>query len=172
MNGNDPNRMLNEVRAIDREVDNLQGGLERLKSLQSRFVNAPDQRQIDALKVEIEQSSKKTMDEYKGLTNRVKNLKQSPESGNPRNAPQIGKVDRRLRTMIKEYQKINVDHRNAIRERNRRDYLIVRPDASEAEIREVTEDTSNTQIFSQAVSTNTPSSLAAANNNQAPQQRP
>jgi hypothetical protein len=81
----------------------------------------------------------------------VKNIKQDPESGNPRNAPQVGKVDRRLKTTITRSQQLERDFRRKAQEQIERQYRIVRPDASDAEVREAVEDTSNQQVFSQAV---------------------
>ncbi len=42
MNGNDPNRVLNETRDIDRAIDSLEQELERLKMLQNRHVDDTD----------------------------------------------------------------------------------------------------------------------------------
>ena len=92
------------------------------------------------------------MTSYRGLVNRVKNIKQDPESGNPRNAPQVGRLDRKLKTTINKSQQLERDFRRRAQEQIERQYRIVRPDASDAEVREAVEDTSNQQVFSQAVS--------------------
>jgi DNA repair exonuclease SbcCD ATPase subunit len=91
------------------------------------------------------------MTKYRGLVSRVKNIKQQPESGNPRNAPQVGKVDRRLKTAINQYQQVEREFRKASQDQMARQYRIVRPDASDAEVREAVEDPNNQQIFSSAL---------------------
>jgi syntaxin 1B/2/3 len=150
LNGNDPNRLLNEVRAIDRTVDELQGEMDRIKAMQKRYMDDTNTADDSDIKRELNRLGDGIMTKYRALTDRVMVLKQDPQSGNPRNAPQIGKVKRRLQTMLTAYQKVENDFRKQLEERNAREYRIVRPDASEAEIREATSD-ENAQIFSQAV---------------------
>ena len=152
MNGNDPNRLLNETRLIDRGIDEIEAEIERLKQMHYRAVRDTDPRPKPPVQVEVNRISDELIQNYTGLAARIKRLKQDPESGNPRNGPQVGKVDRRLKKMIQSYQRVDSDYRAAIKDSIARQYRIVRPDASDAEVREVTEDTNNTQIFSQAVS--------------------
>ena len=151
MNGNDPNRLLNETRSLDRAVDELQGDLDRLAMMQNRALDDTDTSSRSPVQQEVDKLSQRTIGTYTQLTQRVKKLKSDPESGNPRNAPQVGKIDRRLKTMIQKSQRQDSDYRKRLQERIAREYRIVRPDASDAEIREATEDPNNTQIFSQAV---------------------
>ena len=148
MNGNDPNRLLNETRNIDRALDALDQDLEHLKVMHRR---AQDESGPSDLQREIDGTSSKIMGTYKNIAARITKLKQDPESGNPRNAPQVGKVDRRIKTMINKFQQADSDHRKRLNERSAREYRIVRPDASDAEVREALEDSGHGQIFSQAV---------------------
>jgi len=90
---------------------------------------------------------------YRSFVARMKRIKSNPESGDPRNAAQVGRVDRRLKTAINKYQQVDQKYRRDMQEQTAREYRIVRPDASDAEVREASEDTSNTQIFSQALLT-------------------
>jgi syntaxin 1B/2/3 len=150
MNGSDPNRLLNECRSIDRAIDDLEQNLERLKVMHRR---AADDTQVGVdnnLQQQVNAQGDEIMGQYRALGQRVKRIKSDPESGNPRNAPQVGKVDRRIKTMINKYQQADSEYRKRLQERSAREYRIVRPDASDAEVREATEDP-NQQIFSQAV---------------------
>jgi syntaxin 1B/2/3 len=147
MNGNDPNRLLNETRAIDRAIDELEGDLGRLGMMQNRAVEDTN----PAIANEVDRLSQNAIVKYKEATQRVKRLKSDPESGNPRNAPQVGKVNRRLKTMINKFQQQETAHRKQLQDAVARQYRIVRPDASDAEVREAVEDSGNTQVFSQAV---------------------
>jgi syntaxin 1B/2/3 len=152
MNGNDPNRLLNEVRNIDNAINELQGDLDHLKMMQNRAADdttASSGSNASTPQKEAERLSNMTFVKYQQLGERVKKLKTDPESGNPRNAPQIGKVDRRLRTMIQVFQQQDKDFRKKQQDSAAREYRIVRPDASEAEVREAVE--AGGQIFSQAV---------------------
>lgn len=151
MNGADPNRILNECRAVDQAIDEIEADLQRLKGLQSRYLADTNTSSQSPLRMEVDRTGENIMTKYRGLVSRVKNIKQQPESGNPRNAPQVGKVDRRLKTAINQYQQVEREFRKASQEQMARQYLIVRPDASDAEVREAVEDPNNQQIFSSAL---------------------
>ncbi|KAF1981701.1 t-SNARE [Aulographum hederae CBS 113979] len=136
-----PNNMLNECAAIDRAINDLDSRLQDLQREHRR--EDPDQRTIQTMNEDI-------MDTYRGLGDRLKKIKSSPDSGSPRNAPQVGRVDRRLKQMINDYQRMESDFRRKMQDQQARQYMIVNPDATDEEIREAVEDP-NTQIFAQAL---------------------
>lgn len=153
MNGQrDPNAILNECREIDRGIDTIDRNLERLRFLQQRSIDDVDASQNTSTNRELDALSSETMTLYRNFTQRIKTLKGMRESGDPRNKPQVGKVDRKLKRAINEYQQAETDFRHKLSAQMERQYRIVRPEASEAEVREAIEDTSNNQVFSQAVS--------------------
>ena len=104
-------------------------------------------RQLNALTQEI-------MDQYRTLTDRVRVVKSDPESQNPRYASQVGLVEKRLRKAIQTYQEKESAYHQDMRERVERQFRIVRPDATEEEVRRAVEDSSNAQVFSQALMRN------------------
>jgi syntaxin 1B/2/3 len=147
----DPNAILNECRDIDRGIDEIERNLEQLRMLQQRTLDDADSsassqtnRQLDALSTE-------TMDLYRSLTDRVRTVKSTPESRTPKNSPQVGRVDRRLKQAIQQYQQVESQFRKRTQDQMARQYRIVRPDASEEEVRGAVEDTSGRQMFSQAL---------------------
>jgi len=151
VNGADPNRVLNECRAVDQAIDEIEADLQRLRGLQSRYLADTNTSAQSPLRIEVDRTGDSIMTKYRGLVTRVKSIKSQPESGNPRNAPQVGKVDRRLKTAINQYQQVEREFRKASQEQMARQYRIVRPDASDAEVREAVEDPNNQQIFSSAL---------------------
>jgi syntaxin 1B/2/3 len=154
MNGSNSqgqDRILNEVRNIDRAIDDIENNLQRLTNLQSRSLSDTDADPGSALNRELDALNADTMAKYRGLVQRVRTIKSNPESGNPRNSAQVGKVDRRLKTTINQFQQVERDYRKKIQDQIARQYRIVRPDATDAEVREAVEDTSNNQVFSQAL---------------------
>ena len=153
--GRDPDHILNECRAIDRAIDDIEQELQRLDGVQQRYLADTNTSRESPLGREVDRLSQNIMTEYRGLVDRVRNIKSDRESGNPRNAPQVGKVDRRLKTTINRSQQLERDFRRRAQEQIARQYRIVRPDASDAEVQEAVEDTSNQQVFSQAVCTQT-----------------
>ncbi|KAI9706678.1 MAG: Plasma membrane t-SNARE, secretory vesicle fusion [Candelina mexicana] len=143
----DPNAILNECRDIDRGIDSIEQKLDRLRFLQQRAVDDPDASQNTATNRELDALSSETMTLYRNFAARIKTIKSQPDSGSPRNAPQVGKVDRRLKSAINQYQTVERDFRKKLQAQMERQYRIVRPDASDAEVREAVEDTSNQQLM-------------------------
>lgn len=143
-NSKDPDHILNECSAIDRAVDELERQLDILRGKQRDFL--ADR----ARKEEVEFMGNDIMTGYRSLGDRLKRIKSSPESGNPRNKNQVGRVDRKLKKAINDYQNVEKDFRRDLTDQQARQYRIVRPDATDAEVREAVEDP-NTQIFQQAL---------------------
>ena len=148
----DPNAILNECRSIDRGIDEIQKNLERLRFLQQRAIDDPDASQGTQTNRELDSLSSDTMTLYRSFAARIKTIKSQKESGDPRNKPQVGLVDRKLKNAINEYQNVEKDFRHKLSAQMERQYRIVRPDASDQEVQEAIQDTSNNQVFSQAVS--------------------
>ncbi|KAL8877781.1 MAG: hypothetical protein Q9192_008599, partial [Flavoplaca navasiana] len=155
MNGNaggrDPNAILNECREIDRGIDSIERNLERLRFLQQRAIDDVDASQNTATNRELDSLSSDTMTLYRNFGHRLKLIKGMKESGDPRNSPQVGRVDRKLKNAINEYQQVDSEFRKKLSAQMERQYRIVRPDASDQEVREAVEDTSRGQVFSQAL---------------------
>ncbi|KAI4197767.1 MAG: hypothetical protein LQ346_002927 [Caloplaca aetnensis] len=149
--GRDPNAILNECREIDRGIDSIERNLERLRFLQQRAIDDTDASSNTATNRELDALSSETMTLYRSFGHRLKTIKGMKESGDPRNSPQVGRVDRKLKTAINEYQQVDRDFRQKLSAQMERQYRIVRPEASDAEVREAIEDTSSSQVFSQAL---------------------
>lgn len=147
----DPNAILNECRSIDRGIDEIQKNLERLRFLQQRAIDDPDASQGTQTNRELDSLSSDTMTLYRSFAARIKTIKSQKESGDPRNKPQVGLVDRKLKNAINEYQNVEKDFRHKLSAQMERQYRIVRPDASDQEVQEAIQDTSNNQVFSQAL---------------------
>src|SRR5438046_914464 len=96
--GANPNAILDECREVDRALDQINSQLDNLERTFKQVLARPDMGAG-----EISNLSSQIMTGYRGLVQRVKNIKSKPESGSPRNAPQVGKVDRRLKQTINRY---------------------------------------------------------------------
>lgn len=137
--------ILEQCTQIDRAITDLETRLQSFKSLQTRILS--DRASMS----ELENASSDLMSQYRNLAARMKKIKQNPESGNPRNVAQVGRIDRRLKSAINDFQRLESDFRSQMRDQQARQYRIVNPNASEDEVREAIEDPS-AQIFQQAVS--------------------
>ncbi|KAL5346711.1 hypothetical protein ACLOAV_008418 [Pseudogymnoascus australis] len=147
----DPNAILNECREIDKGLDSIERNLETIRMLQQRALDDPDASQQSATNSQLDAKSSETMTMYRSFAARIKTLKQQPESGSPNNSPQLGKVGRRLNCAFNQYQIVESDFRKKLQVQMARQYKIVRPDASEAEVLGAVENTSSQEIFSQAL---------------------
>jgi syntaxin 1B/2/3 len=137
--------ILEECREIDRALEQLDGQLNNLESVFNQSLARPDMPSG-----EINSLSSQIMTGYRSLVSRVKNIKSNPDSGSLRNAPQVGKVDRRLKATIQKYQTLESEFRQKSQVAAERQYRIVRPDATDAEVQEAVAD-SEARVFTQAV---------------------
>lgn len=144
----DPNAILNECREIDRAIDSIDLSLKDLKQTQTNLLNNPDAKSD---KTKLDEKATETTAMCRSLAGRIKAIKMKPESGSPKNAPQVGKVDRRLQAVVMAYRTMDADYQGRLREQMARQYRIVRPEASEAEVRRAVEDNTEQQVFSQAL---------------------
>ncbi|KAG9256082.1 syntaxin [Emericellopsis atlantica] len=148
----DPNAVLNECRDIDRGIDTVERNLEQLRMLQQRTLDDADASGSSAANRQLDGLSTETMALYRSLTERVRQVKSIPEANSPKNKAQVGRVDRRLKDAIRSYQSVESSFRKRTQEQMARQYRIVRPEASEQEVRAAVEDTSsNGQVFQQAL---------------------
>lgn len=146
----DPNYILNECRSIDEGIEGVENNLRLLRQLHQRVLEDVNSASTSESNRQLDAVSAETMADYRALTQRVREVKSNPDARSPKNSPQVGRVDRRLKRAIQDYQKIESDSGNASRAQLERQYRIVRPDATDAEIREAVEDP-NGQMFQQAL---------------------
>ena len=148
---NDPNHILNECRDIDLGINEIRANLNNLTSLQQRALDDPDSSAQSSTNRQLDALSSETMTMYRNFAGRIRALKSLPDSGSPKNAPQVGRVDRSLKAAIQEYQTLDSAFRKKLQEQMARQYRIVRSDATDEEVRAAVEDTSSQQVFSQAL---------------------
>src|SRR5690348_6468391 len=91
---NDPNGILNECRDIDRVLDQVKGNVDQLRMMQERSLIEAD---ATSTRREMDNLSASTMTMFRDLTDRVRMVKSVPEGRQPRNAAQVGRVERRLK---------------------------------------------------------------------------
>lgn len=148
----DPNAILNECRDIDQGIDEIERNLNQLRMLQDRALNDADTSASSATSRQLDALSSETMAMYRSLTDRVRTVKSSRESREPKNAPQVGRVDRRLKQAIQNYQQVESAFRKKTQDQMARQYRIVRPEASDQEVRSAVEDSAQgAQVFQQAL---------------------
>ncbi|KAI5289031.1 Plasma membrane t-SNARE, secretory vesicle fusion, partial [Ascosphaera aggregata] len=147
----DPHAILNQCRDVDKGIDTVESYIDQIGGIHKRLLSDADLAKEGELHAQAEDLATQTKTLYRSLIERMKTLKRAPDAGSSMNSQQIGKVERRLKGAIESYQKMQVDFRKGYEEQVARQYRIVRPDATDAEVQEAVEDTSNQQIFSQAL---------------------
>lgn len=148
----DPNAILNECREIGQGIDGIDTNLNQLRMLQDRSLNETDSSSSGTTR-ELDSLSADTMSMYRELTDRVRKMKSMPDAKTPKNAPQVGRIDRRLKNAIQQYQEVEAAFRKKMQSQMERQYRIVRPDADDTEVRAAVEDMSagGQQVFQQAM---------------------
>ncbi|PBP26360.1 SNARE domain-containing protein [Diplocarpon rosae] len=142
----DPNAILNACREIDKGIQEIREAMKRLAVPQQHALDDPGSNSS----AELGNANSEIMAMFRNLTGRVKEIKMKPESGSPRNSAQVGKVDRDLKECRQKYLQSDADFTNKVKEQAMRQYRIVRPDATEQEVRAAAEDPGQ-QMFSQAL---------------------
>ncbi|KAI0907795.1 t-SNARE [Ustulina deusta] len=145
-----PNSALDEISDINRGIDIIDRNLEQLKMLQQRSLDDADSSASSNTNRQLDRLSSETMAQYRSLTERVRQLKSKPEN-QQRFGQQVRRVDGRLKDAIRAYQQVESSFRKKTEEQMARQYRIVRPDATEEEVRAAVTDQTGGQVFQQAL---------------------
>jgi hypothetical protein len=137
--------ILEECREVGCALNQLDEQINNLKRVFIQVLARPDMpsKEMNSLSSQI-------MTSYRDLVSRVNQIKSNPESGSPRNAPQVGMVNRRLKVTIQRYQMLEADFRRDSQRAAERQYRIVRPDTKDAKVREAVSGP-KAPVFEQAV---------------------
>jgi syntaxin 1B/2/3 len=146
----DPNAILNELRDIDNSITEINGLVKELQMLQDKSLGAVDN---TALLKDIADKGGEAIQAYRALAERLMSIKQKPESGSPRNAPQLGKVDRRLKKAVQDYREVDADFGQKSRSARERQFRIAYPEADDRQVREAGEAENDGQVFRMAMMT-------------------
>jgi syntaxin 1B/2/3 len=143
--------ILQRCSEINNGVSEVESKLNRIAMLQKRSLSESGN---SATKQELDALTEETMAQYRKLTQQVREVKSDPASGQSMNASQVRFVEKRLRDAIQKYQELESGYRTETRNQVERQFRIVRPDATDAEVREAVENSSSDQVFQQALMRN------------------
>ena len=148
-----PRTILDDCDEIDKEIKNLEEHkLTRIQKLQKNSLGETDSSPSSQTNRELDAMNTDTMVVYRALTARVKRLKATPGAGSDQNAKQVGRVERRLKKAIQDYQTMDAEYRNQLEAQAIRQYKLVHGVMSDEQARIAVADLDNNQIFTQAVS--------------------
>ncbi|KAJ3497589.1 hypothetical protein NLG97_g1777 [Lecanicillium saksenae] len=146
------NPILDECRDMDRSIDALEHNVEEVRIVQQRILNDAESSASSEANTKLQSLASDIMSLCHQLTDRVRAIKSNPDSRAAMNRAQVDRVDRRLRQAVQVYQQVRSDFYRRTQEQVARQYRIVRPEATEDEVRAAVEDTTpGSQIFSEAL---------------------
>ncbi|KAI5795191.1 t-SNARE [Geopyxis carbonaria] len=138
------------------EVDQLREGIEKvnanisnIESLHARSLKDIDEQTSAQTQSQLNSIVAETSSLNKNLTQRIKILK-GKAGRDPSKGPQVGVLDRNFKDALRRYQMVEKTFADRTREQMARQYRIVRPEATEDEVREACEGEQG-QVFSQAL---------------------
>jgi syntaxin 1B/2/3 len=150
-------------------IKTLNDNASRVGEMHSRSLNNMDDAAAQRNASQLDELMQETSALSNQLKRRIKALEAQPSSGRDAQirrqqvrftmvlcirdsyVAQTGLVKTKFMEAIQNYQQVEQQYRTKYKQRMERQYKIVKPDATPEEIRAVVNDTSNDQIFSQAV---------------------
>ncbi|KAK9898317.1 t-SNARE [Cystobasidium minutum MCA 4210] len=163
--GNDMNAFFGEIDNISSELDTLKRNIDRIGNLHNTVLNSTvnEQRQEQA-QSELTQLTQETSRLTNNLKFRIKNLSEQNdkipsvpgnESDKNTRRMQVAAQKKKFMDLIQEYRLVEQKSRERYRSRMERQYKIVKPDATEAEIKQAIETDQGTQVFANALTQST-----------------
>lgn len=145
---------MNEINDINNTLDQYSNLINLISNKQRNFVHELDlneedaeynSKQIDALISELNSLQS-------DLKSRIKNVQTQAASSRDKNKiDQAESSRKRFLELIQEYRLIEANNREQTKAQAERQYRIIKPDATDAEIKAVVEDGDNQQYFQQAL---------------------
>ena len=152
----DMNSFFTDISEIQDTIRLIDENVNKISDLHSRSLNNMDEASAQYAEQQLASIQQETSTLTNGVKNRIKLLesqtKRVPAGGdkNVRNT-QIGAVKNRFKESIQRYQQVEQSYRQKYRARAERQFRIVKPDATQQEIKAALDDDQNGQIFSQAL---------------------
>ncbi|SPO27886.1 related to SSO1 - syntaxin-related protein [Ustilago trichophora] len=152
----DMNSFFTDISEIQDTIRLIDENVNKISDLHSRSLNNMDEASAQYAEQQLASIQQETSSLTNGVKNRIKLLesqtKRVPAGGdkNVRNT-QIGAVKNRFKETIQRYQQVEQSYRQKYRARAERQFRIVKPDATQQEIKAALDDDQNGQIFSQAL---------------------
>jgi syntaxin 1B/2/3 len=150
-NSYNPNEVLDRALAIRDEIANIESQmLTKLKSDQQAALNSADPSQAAT---KVSEMSANILKAYSVLVLQIRELKSDPgnQDEETMKGKQVKATDKALKLSMSNFETIDRDYTKKLKEQTARQFRIVRPDASEQEVREAVEDPRRGDVFVQAM---------------------
>jgi len=145
-----PQAFFEEISYLRDALTRIQNEITDIQKLHERSLATIDEGSNSTIQQQLDMKVAETSKLNRDLASRIKNLKQQ-SLNDPDKAPQVGNLDRQFKDTLRRYQSVEAAFQRKTRDQLARQYLIVNPDATEAEVEDATNN-ANGPVFSQAVS--------------------
>ncbi|KAJ3475824.1 hypothetical protein NLI96_g11577 [Meripilus lineatus] len=151
--------LFDQVNTIQDSIATLNANVQQIGDLQKRSLTSTDETYNQHNAARLDDLVNQTRDLTNDIKARVKALEsQAPLPGEDTRIRknQISLVRKKFLEALQNYQKVEYDYREKYKQRVKRQFEIVKPDATQEEIEAVVNDTqAGSQIFAQALSSST-----------------
>ena len=147
-----PDKILSDCREVNSAVDRIEGDIRELDNLTKSMRGLTTPGQLTTHTKSVHDINDRVEHTLKVMAERMKRVKEMPESGSPRNANQVGSTDRRLRATMHSFQVAGAKFRDEASQIKKDEYRIAFPDATEDQLQEAANDLSDQSPYQQAVS--------------------
>jgi syntaxin 1B/2/3 len=140
--------LTNDVEEVESQIERVRRNISDMKRLQSQSINETDTTRLRSITNQIDAINA----ENRGINKTIKNLIIDLKRRHGQQ-PLVSKTERDFKATIQEYQTTEADFSRKLRANMERQYRIVRPNATEDEVREYVgnPDSQQGQVFSQAL---------------------
>lgn len=150
------NSFFGDISGIQDTIRQIEDNIKRIADLHNRSLNNVDEAASQQAHAQLSGISQETSRLTNAVKNRIKNLEAQnnkvPEGGDKNvRRTQVGSLKNQFKGVIQNYQEVEQQYRQKYRQRQERQFRIVKPDATPQEVRAALDDDSGGQIFSQAL---------------------
>jgi syntaxin 1B/2/3 len=143
--------ILDKCGEVDAKLDLVDENLQKLQALYQRYLDTLETSQQSKVNADINILASDILALCSTLTSEIGTIKQDSCSGMSRNKSQVIKVEGKLNKAFRRYKEIENDFQQKHQAQLIRQYRIVQPESSDAEIVETIESSSNNQVFGQMI---------------------
>ncbi|GJJ12070.1 hypothetical protein Clacol_006311 [Clathrus columnatus] len=153
-NGDDTTAFFAEIDAIKESLGTYNNNVTRISELHQRALNSTDENVASRTTQQLETLVAETSSLSSQIKLRITNLQRNPGTGQDGQfrRQQTARVKQNFMEAIQNYQQVESQYRTKYKQRLERQFKIVKPDATDAEVKMVVDnDTQGNQIFTQAL---------------------
>jgi syntaxin 1B/2/3 len=141
---------MDNISKINNDLDNYNQLIELIEFNQKKLLNEVNEEQELATRKQLDSLISQASSLQQNLKSDIKNA-QSRASGDSSKRAQAENSRQRFLKYIQDYRVVEANYREQNKEQAARQYRIVQPDATNAEVEEAISDVGGQQIFSQAI---------------------